>query len=83
MAIVPSPRRRAVAARSGVLDSEARRIARTVCDYGVLERRRLYELVKASKWRTASFDRACELAVQEGLVRDLGLGFYAAPPRPR
>lgn len=67
---------------SGLLAYEARRIARTVCSYGVLERQRIYEMTDASRWRAASFDRACELAVQRGLIRDLGLGFYAAPTRP-
>jgi hypothetical protein len=78
----PKPRRVSPSARDGLLDYEARRIARTVCAYGVLERSRIYKLSKASKWRATSFDRACELAVQRGLVRDLGLGFYATPYRP-
>lgn len=40
-----------------------------------------YEAQLIAKWRAASFDRACELAVGRGLVRDLGLGFYATPAR--
>jgi hypothetical protein len=82
LAIPSSPRQRPSAVRRGLLDYEARRIARTVCAYGALERARVYELTEASRWRAESFDRACELAVQRGLVRDLGLGFYAAPARP-
>lgn len=83
VAIPPRPQRRPLPLGNGLLDSEARRIARTVCSYGVLERTRIYELTEASRWRASSFDRACELAVRRGLVRDLGLGYYAPPTRPR
>lgn len=76
----PEPRRGSPGC-GGLLDYEARLIARTVSSYGALERTRVYQLTDASKWRAASFDRACELAVRRGLVRDLGLGFYAAPDR--
>lgn len=65
----------------GLLDYEARLIARTVAKYGVLERHQLYELTHAGMWRGASFARVCEYAVTRGMIRDLGLGFYAAPRR--
>ncbi len=69
------------AGQSGLLDYEARLIARTVASYGVLGRRQIYALTHADRWRGASFRTACALAVERGLIRQLGPGFYGAPRR--
>ena len=45
----------------------------------MLEHHQLYELTRADGWRSAGFAQACDLAVERGMVRDLGLGFYGAP----
>lgn len=62
-----------------VADVEARALAR-VCDrYGVVTRSQLAELARARRWSQGRFSDAIARAVQAGLIRDLGLGFYAAP----
>lgn len=63
----------------GLVDYEARLIARTVASYGALERGQLYALTHAERWHGASFATACALAVERGLIRNLGFGFYASP----
>ena len=68
-------------ARSGdrlaVLNVEARLLARTCARYGVLTRGRLAELSGASRWTRGRFSFALALAIEEEMIRDLGLGFYA------
>ncbi len=48
--------------------------------YGVLTRGQLAELSGARHWTRGVFSFALAAAVEQGIVRDLGLGFYA-PPR--
>jgi hypothetical protein len=63
-----------------ILNAEARRLARTLARYGVLTRRRLAELSGARRWQRGRFSRALAVAIQGGLVRDLGRDFYTTVP---
>lgn len=66
-----------------IVDAEARRLARTVSSYGgVLTDRRLLELSGAGHWTGGGFSAALARALEAGLLRDLGLGFYASSPPP-
>jgi hypothetical protein len=63
-----------------IIDAEARRLAHIVSSYGgVLTDRRLFELSGARHWRSGAFSLALSRARDSGLVRDLGVGFYASP----
>jgi hypothetical protein len=62
---------------AAMLGAQARRIARTLMAYGVLQRRQLAELSGAAHWTRGRFLRALELAEQQGLIRHIGFGFYA------
>ena len=66
--------------RGAVVDAEARRLARTLTRYGVLTSRRLFELSGADRWTSGRFSVAVARAVERGLIRELGFGFYAPPP---
>lgn len=66
--------------RLAVLNAEARAVARTCASYGVLTRSQLVELSGARRWARGEFSYVLAHAVENGLVRDLGFGFYA-PPR--
>jgi hypothetical protein len=59
-----------------VLESEARRIALVLAPYGVLDEPRLAALARAAHWEPGSFARACDVAVELGLIHRLGLGYY-------
>jgi hypothetical protein len=63
--------------RRAVLDAEARRLAHILTSYGVLTTERLFELSGAERWRSGRFAGALAHAADAGLIRDLGLGFYA------
>jgi hypothetical protein len=67
--------------RSAILECEARRLARTLSSYGALSERQLFELSSAQAWERGTFAQACQLAVELGLIRRLGLGFYAPEAR--
>jgi hypothetical protein len=63
--------------RLAILTVEARVLARTCARYGVLTRRSLAELSGAYRWTRGRFSLALALAIEQGLIRELGLGFYA------
>lgn len=63
------------------VDAEVRRLVRTLCVYGVLHRAVLAERSGARYWTTGQFSEAIARATDRGLIRDLGLGFYATAPR--
>lgn len=65
--------------RLAVLSVEARVLGRTCARYGVLTRRSLAELSGAHRWTRGRLSVALALAIENGLIRDLGLGFYAPP----
>jgi DNA-binding MarR family transcriptional regulator len=62
-----------------IVDAEARALARVCSRYGVLTRRQLVELAGTRHWSRGRFADALSSAVDAGLVRDLGFGFYASP----
>jgi hypothetical protein len=64
--------------RRAILDAEARALARVCARYGVLTRTQLAGLAGARRWTRAGFSDALAVAVDAGLIRDLGLGFYAS-----
>lgn len=65
-----------------IIDAEARRVALTLASYGgVLTSGALVELSGASRWSAGAFSLALARALELGLIRDLGLGFYASQPR--
>lgn len=66
---------------AAIADCEARRLAHTLSGYGVLTRWQLAELSGARTWQRGRFARALEVGIEEGMIRDLGCGFYA-PRRP-
>src|SRR5579872_5765936 len=64
---------------TAIVDAEARRLARTLGSYGgVLTGQQLVELSGACHWRSGAFSLALGRALETGLIRDLGLGFYAS-----
>jgi DNA-binding MarR family transcriptional regulator len=62
-----------------VVDAEARALARVCAQYGVVTRSQLVELAGTRHWSRGRFADALACAVDAGLVRDLGFGFYASP----
>jgi hypothetical protein len=66
---------------AAILAAEARCLACTLDSYGVLTRWQLAELSGSRSWHDGGFSIALELAIKRGMIRDLGLGFYA-PSRP-
>jgi hypothetical protein len=69
--------------RLAIVDAEARVLARTCLRYGVLTRPQLVELSGARRWIRGRFGLALTEAIEHGMIRDLGLGFYApTSPHP-
>lgn len=65
---------------TAILDAEVRRLVHTLGIYGVLHRGALAELSGARHWSTGQLSEAIARAIERGLIRDLGLGFYAIAP---
>jgi hypothetical protein len=68
--------------RPAIVDAEARVLARTCLRYGVLTRAQLVELSGARRCIRGRFALALTAAIEHGMIRDLGLGFYAPPSAP-
>lgn len=66
--------------RRAILDAEARALGGVCARYGVLTRHQLAELAGARRWTRGRYADALAAAIDAGLIRELGLGFYA-PPR--
>lgn len=65
---------------AAIVDAEARRLAHTLASYGgVLTDRQLVKLSGARHWSSGAFSLALGRALETGLIRDLGLGFFASP----
>lgn len=62
-----------------IVDAEARALARVCARYGVVTRGQLVELAHTRRWSRGRFSDALVSAIDAGLIRDLGLGFYASP----
>lgn len=71
-----------------VLREAAHRLADTIAPYRILTRDRLAELSGVGRWRTVSFERALQWAIDHDVLRALGGDLYelceqtAEPQRP-
>jgi hypothetical protein len=63
------------------LEAEVRMVVRTLRTYGALPERALRRLVHEDEWREGTLGLALADAVERGLVRHVGGGFYA-PAEP-
>ncbi len=65
------------------LEAEARMVVRALRSYGPLPERTLRLLVGGEHWRDGDVRLALAVAVERGLARRLGAGFYAPAERGR
>jgi hypothetical protein len=62
-----------------VLREAAHRLADTIAPYRVLTKDKLAELSGEDAWRTVSFERALDWAVDHGVLRRLAPDLYEIP----
>lgn len=68
-------RPRSIRHDEAVIRAEARRLARSLRQYGVLPKETLERVAGARRWHDGGFDRALSAAVRAGEIEELPNGF--------